>query len=206
MHGGQDESSSLDALRHPLRVRIIEVCTDFGPISATEMVNRGLCSDVASLKGKTPRQQVSNLSYHCRALEKAGLLTLDQVRPVRGATEHLYTANSEAFFSDEQWAELDPDERVEISRVMWHRFIAQVENAVVEGTFDSRLDRMLAWGPLVLDEPGWKELASYLADAYHEIERIRRDAEGRLSAPGAVVIRSSYGLFCFESPDRYRTD
>jgi hypothetical protein len=200
MDDGNGRGSSLDALRHPLRVRIIEICTEFGPISPTEIVNRGLCSDVPSLKGKTPRQQLSNLSYHCRELEQAGLLMLDREQAVRGATEHFYSANVEAFFSDEEWAALDREDREEISQVMWHRFVAQVESAVAGGTFDSRVDRMLAWGPLLLDEKGWKELTSYLAESYWEIERIKRDAEGRLSEPGAVLIKSNYGLFCFESP------
>lgn len=202
MSAGQNGRTSLDALRHPLRVRIVEICTEWGSLSPTEIVNRGLCADIVSLKGKTPRQQLSNVSYHCRQLQEAGLLTLDRERPVRGATEHFYSANTEAFFSDEKWAALDQGERAEISQVVWQRFIAQVESAVQAGTFDSEIDRMLAWGPLLLDRTGWRELAAYLAEAYGEVERIRHEAEARLTAPGAVAIRSTYGLFFFESPTR----
>jgi hypothetical protein len=201
MYAGQDGASSLDALRHPLRVRIIEICTEWGPISPNEIVNRSLCADISSLKGKEPRTQLANISYHCRELEKAQLLTLEKERPVRGATEHFYSANSEAFFSDDEWAQLSKDEREEISPVMWQRFIAAVESAQRAGTFDARIDRMLGWGPLTLDEPGWTELASYMAGAFAGVDRIKGRSETRLTEPGAVPVRATYGLFCFEAPN-----
>lgn len=191
---------SLDALRHPLRVRIIEVCTEWGPISPKEIVNRGLCGDVLDLKRKSHKQQLSNISYHCRRLQAAGLLTLDREEPARGATEHFFSANAEAFFGDAEWAALDFEERAEISKVMWQRFIAAVESALIADTFDSRVNRMLGWCPITLDETGWDELAAHMADSFHVIERIRSAAEARLSEPGAIPLRATYGLFCFESP------
>lgn len=199
---GRHESHSFDVLRHPVRVRIIEACTDWGPLSPIEIVNRGLCSDLASVKGKTPKQQLSHIAYHCRKLTEAGLLTLIAEEPKRGATEHFYRANSEAFFSDDEWAALDPKERAEISRVMWQRYMAQVEGAMRAGTFDERSDRWLAWGPVELDERGWKEMMVALAGAFAEIDQIRREAHGRLKDSVDDPIRATYGLFGFQSPAR----
>lgn len=198
--GGEASARSLRALHHPLRVRIVEACTAWGALSPVEIVHRELCADVANLKGKTPRQQLSTVAYHCRQLADAGLLTLIDTRQVRGATQHFYVANAEAVFSEDEWAEMTKKEREEISVVMWQRFQAQVEIAKNEGTFDSRKDRVLAWGPLTLDEAGWRELALHMVAAFEEIERIRRDAESRLTEPGAVGMRATYGLFSFESP------
>lgn len=191
-----------DVLRHPLRVRIIEACSDWGTLSPVEILNRGLCADVETVRGKTHKQALSHIAYHCRKLEEAGLLELVFERPVRGATEHFYRANAEAYFSDEEWGNLSSDERRDISRVMWQRFVAQVEGAMRGNSFDGRADRWLAWGPLDLDERGWKELIVSVASSYAEVEQIRRDARTRLSDSGEEPMRATYGLFAFESPRR----
>jgi hypothetical protein len=196
------KQTSLDALRHPVRVRIIEACVEWGTLSPVEILNRRLCADVESVRGKTPKQALSHISYHCRRLEEAELLTLVSTRPVRGATEHFYRANEEAVFSDEEWSALGVTERAEISRVVWQRFIAQVESAMHRGTFDSREERTMAWGPLDLDGEGWEELAARAQDWYGEVEQIKRAAESRLEDSGEPSIRSTYGIFTFVSPAR----
>lgn len=195
--------STLRALSHPVRIRIIEVLTERGPLSPTDIVNGQLCSDLESVRSKTYEQQVSHISYHCRKLEEAELVTLVRRRPVRGATEHFYSANQEAVFSDEDWASLDREEREDISAVMWHRFVAQVEIARHKKTFDSRVTRWLAWGPLDLDEEGWRQLTSSAADWYATVERIRTDARARLDESGDDPVSATYGIFAFESaPNR----
>jgi hypothetical protein len=198
----REAATSFDALRHPIRVRVIEACTDWGALSPIEIVNRGLCRDLEALKGKTHKQQLSQISYHCRKLKDAGLLTIVEEKQKRGATQHFYRANSEAYFSDDEWADLEVDERSEISRVMWQRFVVQVESAMRDQTFDARSDRWLAWAPLDLDKQGWQELTASIAACYAEIAQIKEDAEERLAHSGDGSIRGNYGLFGFESPRR----
>lgn len=199
---GRREPRAFEVLRHPLRVRIVEACTEWGALSPVEIRDRGLCADMESVRSKTPKQQLSHISYHCRRLEKAGLLTLVAEAPVRGATEHFYRANAEAYFSDEEWAALSLVERQDISRVMWQRFVAQVEIAMQEGTLDLRADRWLVWGPMAVDERGWKEMGSASAGYFAELDHIRRGAEERLKKPGSEPIRATYGMFVFPSPSR----
>jgi hypothetical protein len=183
-------------------VRIIEACTDIGTLSPTEILNQGLCADVPGMKGKTLKQQLSSISYHCRELEKAGLLALVRERQVRGATEHFYRAESEAFFTTAEWKALTDDQRHDISRVMWQRFEAQVESAMHNGTFDSRLERMLAWSPVMVDEKGWKEMSVSIEACYAEMEQIRKDAAARLADSDEEPMRATFGLFTFLSPIR----
>jgi hypothetical protein len=194
-------ATTLDVLRHPVRIRIIEACTAFGSLSPVEIRNRRLCADLDSVKGKTWKQQLSHLSYHCGKLADAGILTLVSERPVRGATEHFYKANIEAAFTDAEWAVFGKDERQDISRVVWQRFVAQVEGSMRAGSFDARTDRWLAWGPLDLDERAWKELTVSVAGCYAEIDQIRKDAEERLADSGGDPLRVTYALFAFETPD-----
>ncbi len=204
MESGQAQARtmSLGVLRHPVRVRIIEACTDWGRLSPAEIVSRELCSDVESVRDKTPKQALSHIAYHCRTLAAAGLLRLVDEQPVRGAMEHFYAANSEALFPTEEWQHFSEGERRDISRVMWQRFIAQVENAMQQHTFDARKDRWLAWGPLDLDEEGWTRLMASVSACYDQIEQIRTEAQARLAQSGEPPLRATYGVFGFESPPR----
>jgi hypothetical protein len=194
--------TTLDVLRHPVRIRIVEACTAFGSLSPVQLRNRQLCADVESVKEKTWKQQLSHLTYHCQKLADAGILTLVSERPVRGATEHFYKANIEAAFTDAEWAVFGESERRDISRVVWQRFVAQVEGAMRGDSFDARTDRWLAWGPLDLDERAWKELTVSVAGCYAEIDQIRKDAEARLADSTEMPLRITYALFAFETPDK----
>lgn len=198
----EKRGTAVEVLRYPIRVRIVETCNIYGRLSPIEIRNKGLCADLDSVRGKTPKQQLSHIAYHCRCLWEAGCLEIVSERPVRGAIEHHYQASAQAFFSDDEWAELTPGQRRQISKTMWQSFIAQVENARLEHTFDARLDRWLAWLPLKLDERAWKEVNVSVGSCYAEIEQIKRDAEERLKTSGEEQIRATYGIFAFESPPR----
>jgi hypothetical protein len=188
-----------------MRVRILEVLTEWGPLSPTQIVLSGVAADIESLRSKkTHKKRLSHVDYHMRVLEEAEFVTLVGQRPVRGATEHFYETDYEAVFSDEEWAVLPKDERQSVSGVMWRRFIPQVEAAMQADTFDSRLDRMLAWGPMSLDEEGWRRLAKAYAEFWGEIEGIKGESEGRLEDSGEDPIRAIYGMFAFEAPQPQR--
>jgi hypothetical protein len=192
---------NFEVLAHPLRLRIVEVCTEWDALSPTEIRDRRLCDDVPTLEGKTSKQKLSTIAYHCRILAEAEVLTEHTVPGARGFPKHIYSANREAIFSDDEWSILGKADREALSLVMWQRFFAAVQIAMKEGTFDSRLDRMLAWGPLVLDEQGWKELAAHMAQAFLAVENgIKERAERRLTQPGSTAMRAMYGFFAFEAP------
>jgi hypothetical protein len=187
-------------LRDPLRLRIVEVLTEWGSLSPSEMVDRQLCDDLPNIKGKTKKQQLRVLKYHCDRLEQAEFLTL-RTEPVRGATKHIYTANAEAIFPDADWAALDKDEREALTKNVFQRLLNQIQVSMALGLFDERTDRVLGWGPLTLDEQGWKELIAHMVLAFHGVEDgIKVRAENRLKEdPDLVPIRATYGLLAFEA-------
>jgi len=193
---------SIAALGSPIRFRILEVLTEWGPLSPNQIVLSGMTADIESMRGKkTHKKQLSHIAYHCRQLEQAHFLRIVDERPVRGASmEHFYEADHEAVFSNVQWAALSKEERESVSGVAWRRFIPQVEAAMRAGTFDSRLDRMLGWGPLWLHEEGWRRMAAAYADLFAVVEEIRREAEVYLEETGEDPIRAIYGMFAFEAP------
>jgi hypothetical protein len=192
----------LDVLRQPVRIRILEICTEWERISPSEMVDEGLLADIESLRDMTPKQKLTNVAYHCRKLKEFGFLAMVGVEPKRGAIQHFYKANTETFLDGEEWAGMDDAQRQNFTRVAWQRLIAQGDDSIRQEVFNARTDRWLVWGPLDLDEQGWHELMGRLSETYDDIERMKREAEARLAQSDEVPIRVTYALLGFESPER----
>lgn len=199
------------ALRHPIRVRLLEAMHIYGEVSATRFVNEGWGKDLDALRGKPPLLQVSDVTYHLRELAKAKCVTVARVEPNRGGKEKFYVAKAVAYFSDEEWARLPLQRRREITRVVSQSLIVQIEGAILADTFDSQLNRWLLWEPMKLDEAGWSEMSAAILDFYGRVERIRDDAGERLEAVDnaepiagaekAKPIWTTFGVELFESPE-----
>lgn len=183
-------------LGHPLRVRILEVVNEH-PMSPVQFVNEGLAPNY-----KTKQHALSQVSYHFRALEKAGCIELAEINQRRGASEHVYRGRSRVLFTDEEFEQMSPEERKQLSRTSMQGLLARTDGAISSGTFDARSDRHLSWVAMELDERGWKELMTALGGCYGEIERIRQDARDRLAGSGGEVIPTTAALLGFESPPR----
>ncbi len=194
------KTTASDALRHPIRVRILEALNTRDTMSPVEFIRSGMLWGLPGIKGKSIAAQMSHASYHFRALAAAGCIELVGTRPVRGSEEHLYRANSRAYFTDAEWEKMDAAERADISKTMLSGFIAQAEGAMLLDTFDSRTDRWLAWIPFNVDERGWDELTTAIGACYAEIEQIRHDAGKRLEAGEGPTVPATFGVFGFESP------
>jgi hypothetical protein len=192
------EEALSQPISHPVRVRILEVVNEVD-MSPTEFVETGMVpAEIA--KGRTAQNLVSMVAYHFRGLLKAGCVEVVSTRPVRGATEHTYRGKAVAYFTDEQWAALPPESRVEISRTMYQGMVARVESSMLAGTFDSHTDRMLAWTPLKLDKRGWTDLSKALASCFAEVEQIKLDARNRLEEEGQEGMPATFAILGFESP------
>jgi DNA-binding transcriptional ArsR family regulator len=200
---GQQGKMVSAALRHPIRVRVLEVLSVRDEISATGFIHSGLGKDIAELRGMEQQQQVTEVSYHLKALEKANALTQTREVKRRGGKEKFYSANAVAYFSDEEWAATSPERRSEISRVVAQGLVARIEGAMLAKTFDSRVNRWLFWDPKDLDEQGWSEMTTAFAAFHSESVHIEREAGKRLKDQGedAEPIHTTVGLILFESPD-----
>ncbi len=111
------------------------------------------------------RTDLGKVSYHVRKLNRLGAIEEVDNRPVRGATEHFYRAIERPVVTDEEWSQLSMEERLNISRDILQRLVAELSLAVETGTFDARHDRVLIRHPdLDLDEVGWRELNSLLIE------------------------------------------
>ncbi|HEX6154031.1 MAG TPA: winged helix-turn-helix domain-containing protein [Solirubrobacterales bacterium] len=184
-------------LKHPLRVRILEVLNE-GPRSPSQFVEEGL---IPKEHFTTYQQALSLASYHFRELEKEGCLEVVESIPRRGAVEHVYRGMSpRVFFSDAEFEAMPLDTRRQLSRISLQGLIARADRAISTKTFDSRPDRHLTWVPMQLDERGWKEVIATLAATFGELTQIRHDARDRLAASGEEVVPATVAMLGFESP------
>lgn len=194
--GGRRAETVCAALKHPLRVRILEAL-DAGPRSPSQFVEEGLFP--AELFSSY-QQALSLTSYHFRQLEKEGCLEIAESIPRRGAVEHVYRSRARVYLTDAEFDELPRGARRELSRIAIQALIARLDTAVRADTFDARGDRHLAWMAMELDERGWEELTAALAACFGEVEQIRHDARDRLAASGEPAIPVTVGIVGFESP------
>lgn len=183
-------------LKHPLRVRILEVLNE-GPRSPSQFVEEGL---IPKQHFSNYQQALSLASYHFRELEKEGCLEIVESIPRRGAIEHVYRGMARVFFDDAEFEAMPQPTRHKLSRISLQGLIARADRAFSEQTFDARVDRHLTWMPMQLDERGWKEVIATLATTFGELTQIRHDARDRLAASGEEVVPATVGMLGFESP------
>jgi len=193
-----------DVLRLPIRIRIVEICTERERISPSEMVDEGLLADIDSLASMTRSRKLSNVGYHCNRLREFGFLELLDVKPVRGAQQHFYSATAPALFEGEEWEAMDEDQRQTLTEVAWRRLGAQVDDSLGQRVFNARTDRWFAWEPIDLDEQGWDELMDGISQWFRDVERMKQEAETRLTKSGEEPMRVTYALMGFESPKPVR--
>ena len=173
-------------LAHPVRVRILEI------LNARDMSPVEFCRS-----GYSPADmELSHVAYHFRELAEYGCLAVVEENKRRGSVEHVYRGVGRAFFSDAQWAQVDPEEKVRISKTIFQGLLARVEGAMMAGTFDSLEDRHLSWIAMYLDDQGWREMVDRprrrLRRTRTDPDRCRNAARGgRRARPSRAPARSS---------------
>src|SRR6185312_13183998 len=127
----RDRSTAASVLAHPVRVRVLEILNqrDMSPI---EFCREGFAPN---------DMDVSHVAYHFRELAEYGCLTVVEENKRRGSIEHVYRAIGRAYFSDSDWAALEPDERIKISKAIFQGLLARADEAFMAKTFETREDR-----------------------------------------------------------------
>jgi hypothetical protein len=190
------EASLCNALKHPLRARILEVVNEI-PMSPSRFVRQGLVPDVFY---EYYQQALSLAAYHFRQLEDEGCLEVIETNRRRGAAEHVYKGVSRVFFSDEEFEGLPHKDRKGLSKTSFQGVVARTDGAIRSGSFDSRADRHLTWRAFKCDEQGWQEMAGILAEAFHRLEAARTAAEDRLREQDGEGFPATFAMLGFESP------
>lgn len=196
MNGDCGQTASA-ALRHPLRARILEVANSCD-ISPVKFVNGEMWPRGFSFKSR--QHALSHVSYHFRALERAGCISVVDTHQRRGATEHVFRGSGSHYYSDEEFARMSPDQRRGLSLSALQSLVARVDCALLSETLDTRADRHVTVTPMGLDERGWEELMAMMGRCMEESERIRSAARERLARSGDEPVPVTFSILGFESP------
>jgi DNA-binding transcriptional ArsR family regulator len=174
------------ALAHPLRVRILT------------SLHKGISSP--NQLARELGEPLGNVSYHVKTLLEYDCVELVKTEPRRGAVEHFYRATERAFFSDAEWAKIPASARKGISGVTLQAIGQDATEALVAGTIDAHTDTHLTHTPLLLDQRGWEELTTLLAETQNRAVEIQQEAAGRLAEEGTQPISTKLAILHFESP------
>lgn len=130
------------------------------------------------------RVELSNVSYHVRALLKAGAIEEVSQRQVRGSVETFYRATSSPWFDYEEFAALSGDERRAFAQQVYSLATAAAAASIEAGTLFERADGHISRVPLRVDEEGWSKLLPIFDRMLEEVLEVKEESELRLAASG----------------------
>ncbi len=182
-----DEIRIARALSHPLRVRIL-----------TELNRRDASpSEISLAWGK----EVAGIAYHCRVLEKAGMVEVVKSEPIRGSVKHTFRAVQRMYYSTDAWEAIPKSARSDFSALALDALGGRASHAVSAGTFDSRTDRHLNVSTFEVDEVGWQRIHDLLDGVERAMLEVEEETRNRAADDAEVThFWATVGLLSFESP------
>lgn len=174
------------ALAHPLRVRILT------------SLHKGISSP--NQLSQELGEPLGNVSYHVKTLLEYDCVELVKTEPRRGAVEHFYRATERAFFNANDWEKIPASARKGISGSILETVGQDATEALVSGSIDARTDSHVSRTPLSLDEQGWSDITTLLADTLEKAIEIQEEAATRLSDSKSDGIATKLAILHFETP------
>jgi DNA-binding transcriptional ArsR family regulator len=174
----------MKALSHPLRVRMLTLLNQ--KVSSP--------SELADELG----EPLGNVSYHMRFLADLKMVKLVRTEPRRGAVEHYYQALEPPQVSGNDWAQLPASLRRTLSDGVLGQIAKDLSGAAKSGGFD-RENMHVSRHTMVLDQEGWDELSTLLADVQQRARAIQDRSTKRLKKTrDGAAIPTSLALLQFE--------
>ena len=174
------------ALAHPLRVRILS------------SLHKGVSSP--NQLSQELGEPLGNVSYHVKTLLEYDCVELVKTEPRRGAVEHFYRATERAFFSASDWEKIPASARKGISGSILETVGQDATEALVAGSIDARTDSHVSRTPLALDEQGWTDVTTLLAETLNRALEIQDEAATRLGGEKSSSVNTKLAILHFESP------
>jgi DNA-binding transcriptional ArsR family regulator len=173
----------MKALSHPLRVRMLTLLNQ--RVSSPSEIAEEL------------DEPLGNVSYHMRFLADLKMVKLVRTEPRRGAVEHYYEALEPPLVSDDDWAQLPVALRRSLSDSTLGNIASDLRGAAAEGGFD-RPNIHISRTALTLDQEGWDELSSVLADVAERARAIQEQSNKRRKRTDSAPIATALVLMQFE--------
>jgi hypothetical protein len=194
MRSSKEHAGLAEAIRHPLRVRILEVVNE-REMAPVDFVKGGFADFYFG-----HRPDVSHIAYHFRELADFGCLEPVAWRKARGSVATTYRGTARGELGEEAWAELPEDEKRAIARASAQGLFARIDGAFMADTF-LRPGHLLSWAAMQLDERGWEDIGDILALAFHSLGGVHEDSRARLEEAGEKGLTATAAILLFGSPD-----
>jgi DNA-binding PadR family transcriptional regulator len=178
----------VDTVEHRVRYSIFRALTE-RPASATELAARL----------SQPRSTVGD---QLRKLIADGLVESTGEEAKRGTTERFYRiAPSSRWLSDDVTGKLDPRQKRRTALRVVRQAAADTSLALNSDRLDHRDDWCVGSSRIIVDPPGWKELARIHRNACEEVERVREESAARLADDVDEPLRAISWMMLLEMPE-----
>ena len=181
------KTNRITAMSHPLRARILRLLSDRDVMSPAQL-------------SRELHAELSDVSYHVRALVKLECAEEVFTRPVRGAVEHFYRATQRSLIDTDEFEDLDP--------VVAEDLVCQAVQMILDDFVDSRRAEMVGYDkhfhisrtPLILDPEGYEEGMQAVERCRLEMSKIEAKSAERRAESGAPGISTSADFLFFKVP------
>lgn len=188
---GAKRSRLIAAVSHPIRVRAMTILNErvASPASIAQAINLDTNLEI----------EPGLVSYHVKALVKAGLVEMVRTGQVRGATEHFYRAVERPLLYTDDWADLSQPDRQEWSELAMSLVILDAVRAFESKTFDRRTDRYFTRMPMSLDQEGWEALSKAQDEMLQRAFDIQAESDARRRESEEEPIQAISVMTTFEA-------
>lgn len=179
----------VEALRHPLRAKILRLLIKGGPNTPSQMARE--------LDAK-----LDDVAYHTERLAKLGCAEHIGERRTRakGPPAHLYRATERYLIKTQEWGDLSPVEQDHLVIEFIEAHFDDLDLGVRSGTLGADENFHLTQTRILADEQGRDELLELWETTRKTALEIQDRSAKRLLALGTEPINISTLLGCFEVP------
>lgn len=180
---------------HPLRIKISSelYMREMSPTEAFEEFGGGSYGQILA---------------HFHTLEEHGWIRRvrsEKASGGRGRPRNIYRATELAVVDDDTWAEFPTSIQVAFTVRTLQHLGERVGGALAAGNVDQRGDRFFRCRSAAIDERGWRDSMTALADCFYTLAQEQLDAKIRLDRSPDRGMLFTFALAGFEMP-RPRTD
>lgn len=162
------------ALGHRIRIVVLAILNE-GTYSADELA-------------RIIDEPLNKVSHHIKELVDAGSIELARVEKVRNADQHYYRAVEMPFYTDEEAAEMTPQQRQVTAGLILQNMMAEAMSALWAGQLRDDPRVWLAWRWFNVDEQGRNEIADEQQRSWDRMREIEADATNRRAESGEDAV------------------
>lgn len=174
------------ALSHPTRVRIL--------MALNSPRRRVSPAEFHQETGLT----LNHVSYHFRALEKAGCIEEVASKPRRGAVEHYFEAVESAMAWQKEWESLGSYVKQTLAASALRGGVEAAGKSIDAGKFHERDESHLSHKTFRVDHQAWAKMAKIMDRTLAEFLEVEKEVEDRASAESPTFM-ATFFMSLFEA-------